>query len=125
MSRVFVLPVDTGTQISAKFFPDSITTGPNLLRLYFGKTLVTNKRPRFINTNNFPMDSFRYEWLRTIVGEMFLPSAEEVALEIGEMLGRIHWHGGYDGRDIEFVMGGDGLAGFKFYVIDFNQVCHL
>lgn len=128
MSRVFALPANIGAQISAKFLPDGITAGPNLLRLYFGKTLASNNSPRFINTANFPMDLFRYEWLRTVVGEklrMDLPSAEEVALEIGETLGRIHWSGGYDGRDIEFVMGGDGFANVEFYVIDFNQVCRL
>lgn len=37
------------------------------------------------------------------------PSAEEVALEMGDMLARIHWRAGFDVRDVEFI-------------IDFNQV---
>jgi hypothetical protein len=93
--------------------------------LYFGKTLGEGKDSRFVNTNNFPLDVRRYEWLRATLKEksnMVLPSAEELALEMGEMLGKIHWLGGYDARDVEFVMGGDGLNGVLFYVLDFNQV---
>ena len=39
------------------------------------------------------------------------------------MLARIHWSTGYDGRDIEFVMGGSlRAATVDLHVIDFNQV---
>jgi hypothetical protein len=41
---------------------------------------------------------------------------------MGEILGRFHWHAGYDGRDIEFVMGGASFSGVALFVIDFNQV---
>lgn len=37
------------------------------------------------------------------------------------MLARLHWRGNIDGRDIEWVLGGDGLAGISYFVIDFNQ----
>lgn len=50
-----------------------------------------------------------------------LPSAEEVALEMGDMLARIHWRAGFDARDVEFVMGDDMASSVAFYVIDFNQ----
>ena len=41
---------------------------------------------------------------------------------MGEMLGRLHWLGGYDGRDIEFV-DGFSFSGVSMNLIDFNQVC--
>jgi hypothetical protein len=125
MSRIFALRGNIARPICSQFMPDSVTTLPNLCRLYFGKTLGEGKDSRFVNTNNFPLDVRRYEWLRATLKEksdMVLPSAEEVALEMGEMLGKIHWLGGYDARDVEFVMGGDGLNGVLFYVLDFNQV---
>jgi hypothetical protein len=128
MDRVFALPENIGRPICLEFMPDAITISPNLCRLYFGKTLSQGKESRFVNTNNFPLDAHRYEWLRATLHEklqMELPSAEEVALEMGEMLGKIHWRGCYDARDVEFIMGGDGSFGVSFYVIDFNQVSHL
>ncbi|KAA8913029.1 hypothetical protein FN846DRAFT_931516 [Sphaerosporella brunnea] len=125
MDRVFALPGNVGRPICSQFMPDAITTSPNLCRLYFGKTFDQGKGSRFVNTNNFPLDVQRYQWLRATLSEeiqVHLPSAEEIALEMGEMLGRIHWHGGYDARDVEFIMGGDGFVGVTFYVIDFNQM---
>lgn len=50
-----------------------------------------------------------------------MPTAREVSFGMGEMLGQIHWTGGYDARDIEFVMGGTGLSGITLYCIDFNS----
>jgi len=41
---------------------------------------------------------------------------------MGEMLGRLHWRAGYDGRDVEFVMGGASFSGVAMYIIDFNQM---
>jgi hypothetical protein len=126
MGRVFALPGFVGRPICSQFMPDAITTGPNLCRLYFGKTFNQSKEFRFVNTNNFLLDVQRYEWLRATLNDKMqldLSSAEEVALEMGEMLGKIHWRGGYDARDVEFIVGGDGSTGVTFYVIDFNQVC--
>jgi len=47
---------------------------------------------------------------------------EEVVFGMGEMLGHLHWRAGYDGRDVEFVMGGASFSGVALFVIDFNQV---
>ena len=51
------------------------------------------------------------------------PTVDDIAYGMGEMLGRLHWCGGYDGRDVEFVMGGASFSGVAMQVIDFNQVC--
>ncbi|KAA8911321.1 hypothetical protein FN846DRAFT_450859 [Sphaerosporella brunnea] len=75
---------------------------------------IVLRQGKSFNTNNFPLDVRRYEWLRATLSQELrvdLPSAEKVVLEMGEMLGRIHWLGGYDARDVEFIMGGDGFTG--------------
>ncbi|KIL60785.1 hypothetical protein M378DRAFT_907321 [Amanita muscaria Koide BX008] len=41
---------------------------------------------------------------------------------MGELLGRLHWRAGYDGRDVEFVMGGVSFSGVAMYIIGFNQM---
>ena len=51
------------------------------------------------------------------------PSIEDIAYGMGEMLGRLHWCVGYDGRDVEFIMGGASFSGVAMYIIDCNQVC--
>jgi hypothetical protein len=125
MDRIFPLRGHIAAPICTQFMPDSVTTTPKLCRLYFGKTLGDGKGARFINTNNFPLDVQRYEWFRATSKERFnmiLPSAEKVAEHMGEILGWIHWICGYDARDVEFVIGGDGFNGVLFYVLDFNQV---
>lgn len=124
MDRVFALPHEVGEPICSRYFPSTITAGPSLCRLYFGKTFDCNgERPfRFVNTNNFPLDIQRFGFLRHSLEDLDLPSAEEIALEMGDMLARIYWRAGYDARDVEFVMGGDGYSGVTFYVIDYNQV---
>jgi len=97
------------------------------LGLGFSAAFPTPAESRFVNTNNFPLDVQRHEWLRASLDDKMqldLPSAEKVALEMGEMLGRIHWRAGYDVRDIEFIVGGDGYTRVAFYIINFNQVCH-
>lgn len=50
------------------------------------------------------------------------PTVDDIAHGMGEMLGRLHWHAGYDGHDIEFIMGGASFSGIAMNVIDFNQV---
>lgn len=42
---------------------------------------------------------------------------EEIAYGMGEMLGRVHWFGGYDGRDIEFAV---SCSGAPMNLIDFR-----
>ena len=76
-------------------------------------------RSRFFNTNNFPLDETRYTQLATLF--KFLPPAADVARAMGDMLFRLHHLTSVDARDVEFVLGGDGGAGFTFFVIDFNQ----
>ncbi|KAI0718576.1 hypothetical protein C8T65DRAFT_706758 [Cerioporus squamosus] len=98
----------------------SSSSGPNLCRLYFGKKYGSS-RSRFANTHNFPLDCARYEALTAAYPD-FQVSPEAIARGIGETLGHIHLCAGYDGRDIEFVLGGDGGGGFSFWVIDFNQM---
>lgn len=50
------------------------------------------------------------------------PTVDDIAHGMGEMLGRLHWHAGYDDHDIEFIMGGASSGGIAMNVIDFNQV---
>lgn len=73
-----------------------------------------------------PLDVSRYRKLLEAVveGDRIYPSVEDIAYGMGEMLGRLHWRAGYDGRDIEFVMGGASFSGVAMYIIDFNQVCY-
>ena len=104
---------------------------PTLCRLYFGK--VTKEtgpggRPnRFFNSANFPLDVFRYRKLLEVVEDAvaLYPSVEDIAYGMDEMLGCLHWRIGYDGRDVEFVMGGASFSGVAMYIIDYNQVCRL
>lgn len=93
-----------------------------LCRVYLRKVYPATPG-RFFNSANFPLDAARYNNLReSTPTNMELPDLLEVAAGMGEMLGRIHFMGGYDARDIEFVLGGDGFSGFSLYVIDFNQI---
>ena len=65
------------------------------------------------------LDETRYTQLATLF--QFLPPVVEVAREMGGMLSRLHHRASVDARDVEFVPGGDGGAGFTFFLIDFNQ----
>lgn len=38
------------------------------------------------------------------------------------MLSKMHFRTGFDARDVEFVLGGDGWRGVKPFILDFNQV---
>ena len=85
---------------------------------------TTNGRPtRFFNSANFPLDAARYLRLVETGNAEDYNKIEDIAYGMGEMLGRLHWFGGYDGRDIEFVMGGFSFSGVSMNLIDFNQVC--
>ena len=132
MDRAAPLPSHVARRIRDHFYPARATltsTGgpvqvsvpaPVICRLYFGKELL---RPSaFVNPVNFPLDAARYDLLRD--GDDDMPSTEEVAEGMGEMLAAIHWKAGFDARDVEFVMSGapHSSHGLRFYVIDFNQV---
>lgn len=127
MSRVFAVPSEVSTVVRALFFPTEMwNTTATLCRLYFGKT--TSERPgRFFNPLNFPLDVVRYQKVRAAFSSeerlaLGLPSTSEIAAGMGKMLGRLHYQGGCDARDVEFVLGGSGGSNVTFFVIDFNQV---
>jgi hypothetical protein len=123
MDQVLPLPLSTAIKIRTLFYPPGAGDAavPSLCRLYFGKAL--DARPsRFFNSANFPLDVSRYRQLLDSAKGGDYPSLDEIATGMGEMLGRLHWRCGFDGRDIEFVMGGASFSGVVMNVIDFNQV---
>jgi hypothetical protein len=131
MDQVLPIPISTAKIIRTMFYPPNTTNAanPTLCRLYFGKVITESNpgRPpkRFFNSANFPLDVSRYRKLLEVAvdGDYEYPSVEEIAYGMGEMLGRLHCHAGYDGRDVEFVMGSAFFSGVALYIIDFNQVC--
>jgi len=123
MDQVLPLPLSVALEIRRLFYPHGSGDAavPSLCRLYFGKTL--DARPsRFFNSANFPLDVSRYLQLLDSHKGGDYPSLDEIATGMGEMLGRLHWRCGFDGRDIEFVMGGASFSGVVMNVIDFNQM---
>ncbi|KAF9529527.1 hypothetical protein CPB83DRAFT_811995 [Crepidotus variabilis] len=121
------------THIRSLYFPASQKTGPNLCRLYFGRALqpfpansldpLKTERPRkFFNSNNFPIDLEHYKRLRRVLGANLLPSPEEIIKAMGQTLALIHHSSQYDGRDIEFVLGGDGSGNAACWILDYNQM---
>lgn len=112
MTQVLPLPLSTAHLVRTLFYPPGQKEAPlpSLCRLYFGRVLdvpITDGRPtRFFNSSNFPLDVARYLRLVETGNAEDYHKIEEIAYGMGEMLGRVHWFGGYDGRDIEFVMGG-------------------
>ncbi|CAA7271450.1 unnamed protein product [Cyclocybe aegerita] len=122
LDRVHDLPSAAKAYLRQSYFPQGVNIGPSLCRLYFGKEIpLQSKPPRFINSQNFPLDARRYQALYELFPQDLDP-LEKVAEGMGEMLGRIHFCASYDGRDIEFVLGGSGYSTFSFWVIDFNQM---
>ncbi|KAI0000472.1 hypothetical protein BJV77DRAFT_974108 [Russula vinacea] len=112
MDQVLPLPLSTALLIRRLFYPpgQDMATVPSLCRLYFGKvidmTSAGGRPSRFFNSSNFPLDVTRYSRI----------------LEAARMLGHLHCRGGYDGRDVEFVMGGASFSGIAMNIIDFNQM---
>ncbi len=51
-----------------------------------------------------------------------LPSIDEVATGMGEVLAKLHWAVGVDARDVELVLAGSAQHGVQCYLFDFNQV---
>jgi len=128
MDQVLPIPLKTAEVIRSLFYPPTAREAPvpTLCRLYFGKVIESSKRPiAFFNSANFPLDLARYNQVLAAVPDAGLPAPEAISHGMGEMLGRLHWRAGYDGRDIEFVLGGVSFSGVESYVIDFNQVCVL
>ncbi|KZT62828.1 hypothetical protein CALCODRAFT_2217 [Calocera cornea HHB12733] len=123
MDRIHVLPFEVGSAIKERFYPSSAKPDappPSLCRLYFGTSLEEKKRTsRFFSTDHFAIDPSQYAELRATFP--MLESAENVARGMGDMLARIHWQTGFDARDVEFGMAGDGIQEIMYYVVDFNQ----
>ncbi|TFK61448.1 hypothetical protein BDN72DRAFT_849677 [Pluteus cervinus] len=121
MDRLPILPNKPAHRIRQLFFPEKSDAHPKLLRLYFGKVFPppSEKASKFFNSANFPLDVARYNTFKEGIDA---PSAEEIASGMGALLSLIHWRAGYDARDIEFVLSGDGWSGLAFYAIDFNQM---
>lgn len=132
MDHVLPLPLSTAKTIRTLLYPPNVSKAldSTLCRLYFDqviKELGPDGRPnRFFNSANFPLDVSRYRKLLevTVEGDCVYSSVEEIAFGMGEMLVRLHWLAGYDGQDVEFVMGGASFSGVAMYMIDFNQVSH-
>lgn len=121
MQRVMPVPPALSSRIRAKFFPAQLRDGlkykPFLARLYLGKRPQPppeSGRPVFFNHCNFPLTA-------EMLDELGLPVAD-IAEGMGRLLSRIHYQAGQDGRDIEFVLGGDKRDQPKFFCIDFNQM---
>jgi hypothetical protein len=130
MDQVLPLPLSTALTIRKLFYPpgQDMATVPSLCRLYFGKIIETSLggRPgRFLNSSNFPLDISRYRRLLEFAHGDEYPTVDDIVCGMGEMLGHVHWRGGYDGRDVEFIMGGASFSGVAMNIIDFNQVCRL
>lgn len=123
MDRAHVLPIQVRSSVRDLFYTEQARSQnvepPRMCRLYLGKILRPSQS--IGSMINFPIDIARYTTLLRLFEGGELIGLDQIAGGMGEMLGRIHWVAGYDGRDIEFVMAGSGL-GVRYYVIDFNQM---
>jgi len=130
MDQVLPIPLTTAKIVRTLFYPPDMpdASDPTLCRLYFGKVIQAvgpGGRPnRFFNSANFPLDVARYCKILAVAQQedCEYPAVEEIAYGMGEALGRLHWCAGYDGRDVEFIMGGASFSGVVMNVIDFNQM---
>ncbi len=120
MQRKWPVPASLTERIRVLFFPDAIKNdpfAPFLARLYMGRT-HSRTGSRFFSSENFPLDAARIE-------QLGLPS-DEIAAGMGQLLARINFRAGLDGRDIEFVLCGDAGNPLSkkpaFSCIDFNQM---
>lgn len=120
MQRIWPVPASLTERIRELFFPDTVKNqpfAPFLARLYLGRA-HSRAGNRFFCSENFPLDAARIE-------KLALP-ASQIAAGMGQMLARINFRAGRDGRDIEFVICGDAgnpLSKQPTYsCIDFNQM---
>jgi hypothetical protein len=129
MDQVLPIPLLTAKRIRTLFYPQNTpnASDPTLCRLYFGKVIMElgpGRRPnRFFNSANFLLDVSRHRKLLEVAvdGDCVYPSVEDIVYGMGEMLGHLHWRAGYDGRDVEFIMGGASFSGVAMYIIFFFQ----
>lgn len=120
MRRIWPVPIGLTERIREMFFPGAVksqTVVPFLARLYLGRA-SSRANSRFFCSENFPLDAARIE-------QLGLP-ADEIAAGMGQMLARINFWAGRDGRDIEFVLCGNASNPLSrhpaFSCIDFNQM---
>ena len=120
MQRVWPVSMGIAIRIRDMFFPERMRdqpVSPFLARLYLGKAAL---RPdnRFFNSENFPLDAER-------ITQLGLP-AGDIAAGMGQLLARINFRAGRDGRDIEFVLCGhpeNPMSKLPWYsCMDFNQM---
>ena len=117
MERVSTVPPPLAKRIREHCFPEAhkFDVRPFLGRVYFGQRRVPTGR--FFNPLNFAI-------LPACLTALGL-SCEGLAASMGTALARIHFVAGYDGRDVEFVLGGathHANVEPAFFVIDFNQM---
>ena len=117
MERVSTVPPPLAKRIREHCFPEAYKCDvrPFLGRVYFGQRRATTGR--FFNPLNFAITP-------TCLTALGLP-CEGLAASMGTALARIHFVAGYDGRDVEFVLGGathHANVEPAFFVIDFNQM---
>lgn len=128
MDHVQPLPLKFAYLLRSLFYSENAGDAPNpsLCRIYFGEVISEvgrGGRPnRSFNSANFPLDVARYQRILENDPAGEYPSVEDIMFGMGEILGHLHCCTGYDGRDIEFALGGMAFSGISFYVIDFNQV---
>ncbi|KAJ3040551.1 hypothetical protein HDV00_010731 [Rhizophlyctis rosea] len=124
MRRLFPIPPNLAKSIRNNFFPSKYRSDKRgfIGRVYLGKLADSRSgdsgAPKLIfNSNNFPLYPSRMQALGFDV--------DSLAASMGKILARIVHHGGFDPRDIEFVLG-SGDQNFAddagLFVIDFNQV---
>jgi hypothetical protein len=118
MERVWTVPPPLAKIIRQHCFPDAFKDDvrPFLGRIYFGRrrSPATN---RFFNPLNFAVTP-------ACLAALGLPCAS-LAASMGTALARVHFVAGFDGRDVEFVLGGatrHSNVEPAFFVIDFNQM---
>lgn len=119
MERAWPVPPPLAAKIRESFFPAGFKDNKQsfVARIYLGKECAEPKR--FFNPLNFPIDAKRLSQLDVGV------SVAQIAHDMGRMLARIHFRAGFDGRDIELVLGGhqsNPLWKIGFYCFDFNQL---
>lgn len=111
------------------FWRDELArSGPpiRLLRLYLGRVLPPTSHHLAPGVqSDFPLDQPRYRLLDEALreeGRAGLPDSSEVCRGMGEVLGKLHWTAGTNGRDVELVLGGDEQDGVQCEILDYNQV---
>ena len=118
MERVCTVPPPLAMLIRHHCFPDAFKGDlrPFLGRIYFGQ--------RRAPATGRDFDPLNFAVTPACLAVLGLP-CERLAASMGAALAHIHFVAGYDGRDVEFVLGGathHANVEPAFFVIDFNQM---